>query len=95
MPRRDEPEIDIRAIVLLLVVLGLPAAIPDSVRSSHSSHSLFSAAGLLANPIIFLPLAMAGLMFALWYFHGRRNRPRIKGRTGNAIAKTKKTITGK
>jgi uncharacterized membrane protein YkgB len=71
MPRRDEPEIDIRAIVLLLVVLGLPAAIPDSVRSSHSSHSLFSAAGLLANPIIFLPLAMAGLMFALWYFHGR------------------------
>jgi hypothetical protein len=71
MPRRDEAEIDIRAIVLLLVVLGLPAAVPDSIRSSHSSHALFSPAGLVANPIIFLPLAMAALMAALWYFHGR------------------------
>ncbi len=71
MPRHDEPELDIRAIVLLLVVLGLPAAIPASVLSSKISHSLFSAAGLHANPIIFLPIAMAALMLALWYLHGR------------------------
>ena len=71
MPRRDEPELDIRAIVLLLVVLGLPAAIPNSVRSSQSWHPLFSAAGLAANPIFFLPVAMAGLMAALWYSQGR------------------------
>ena len=71
MPRRDEPELDIRAIVLLLVVLGLPAAIPNSVLSSRSSHALFSAAGLAANPVLFLPVAMAGVMAALWYFHGR------------------------
>lgn len=71
MPRRDEPELDLRAIVLLLVVLGLPAAIPTSVQGARSSHALFSAAGLRANPILFLPLAMAGVMAALWYFQGR------------------------
>jgi len=57
--------------VLLLLVLGLPAAIPESIRSSHSSHALFSAPGLHANPIVFLPWAMIGVMTALWYFHGR------------------------
>jgi Predicted membrane protein (DUF2207) len=71
MPRRDEPELDIRAIVLLLAVLALPAAIPTSVRSSRSWHPLFTATGLRANPILFLPLAMAGVMAALWYFQGR------------------------
>src|SRR3954470_23896390 len=71
MPRRDEPELDIRSIALFLVVLALPAAVPASIRSSHSSHALFSAAGLQANPILFLPVAMAVLMAGLWYFHGR------------------------
>jgi hypothetical protein len=71
MPRRDEPELDIRAILLLLAVLALDAAIPTSVRNSHSSHALFSVAGLRASPILFLPVAMAGLMAALWYFEGR------------------------
>jgi hypothetical protein len=71
MPRRDEPELDIRAITLLLIVLALPAAIPASVRSSHSAHSLFRAAGLRGNPIVFLPIAMAGVMAALWHAQGR------------------------
>src|SRR3954467_7276022 len=71
MPRRDESEIDIRSIAILLIALSLPAAVPASVRSSHGSHPLFSAAGLSANPIIFLPLAMAALMGALWYLQGR------------------------
>ena len=71
MPRHDEAEIDVRAIVLLAVVFGLPATIPASIRNSHSSHALLSVAGVLANPIIFLPVAMAVLMAALWYFHGR------------------------
>jgi hypothetical protein len=71
MPRRDEPELDLRAIVLLLVVLGLPAMVPSSVRSSRGSHPLLSAGGLRANPIFFLPLAMAGIMAALWYLEGR------------------------
>jgi predicted membrane protein DUF2207 len=71
MPRRDEPELDIRGILLLLAILALPAAVPSSVRSSHNSYPLFSAASLHANPIIFLPLAMAALMAALWYLQGR------------------------
>src|SRR3954471_3776255 len=71
MPRRDEPELDIRAIALVLAVLALPAAIPASVQHSKTSHSLLTAAGLHANPIVFLPLAMTAVMAALWYFHGR------------------------
>ena len=65
MPRRDEPELDIRAIVLLLAVLSLPAAVPASVQHSKTSHLLFTAAGLAANPIIFLPVAMTAVMLAL------------------------------
>jgi len=57
--------------VLLLAVLALPAAIPASVQHGNTSHSLFTAAGLRANSILFLPLAMAGLMAALWYLQGR------------------------
>ena len=71
MPRRDEPELDLRAILLLIVVLGLPAMVPSSVRNSQGSHPLLSAGGLRANPILFLPLAMAGIMAALWYLEGR------------------------
>src|SRR6185436_9099405 len=36
-----------------------------------------------------------GRILSFPYFKGRRNRPSISGSTGNAIAKTKKTITGK
>src|SRR5216684_1810912 len=36
-----------------------------------------------------------GRILSFPYFHGRRKRPRIKGITGNATAKTKKTITGR
>jgi Predicted membrane protein (DUF2207) len=71
MPRRDEPELDIRAILLLLAVLSLPAAIPASVQHCKTSHELFTASGLIANPILFLPVAMFGVMLALWYLEGR------------------------
>src|ERR1700680_28381 len=36
-----------------------------------------------------------GRILSFPYFHGRRNRPSTSGRTGKAIAKTKKTITGR
>src|SRR5476651_1042570 len=36
-----------------------------------------------------------GRILSFPYFHGRRKRPRTSGNTGKAIAKTKKTITGR
>ena len=67
MHSRDENEIDVRAIAVVVAVLALYAAIPASVRNSQTAHPLLSLDGLRANLVVLLPLVTALIMTALWY----------------------------